>query len=718
LRPQVVKGLTNPRRQVVLEAAAQPTPEAAAEFVRKAELKAYGARKAFTEELAETAAEYRDMADWGIDNYFHRLYPGELRMLVKTEKGLETAGFAKDVRDAQVKLDEFLELRPEMKEGPLELILFEKRNIPIELRDMIGKDAFNRWVEAVEGKGKEIKLKTSRAGFFAAVGKLAKEGEISRDLAGETVFQALYPRPYKRRIGALRERKLEGELLGLENPEKTQRALSWSVNRKILADRVRANFEGELTKISDKKTREFVETQIDQMLGFPTELDNFGRTASEALKLPPQTAESVARGISYYQTVRLLGGTRQLRFALLNATQKANIADIFGETMTLKGMLDAKVSYKSGTWQNKAWNETGLANIPTKFEGTELPIARRIAGKVGDIASQTATFLVKHSELDNWRDTYFTARKAALSKGKSPAEANRIGLLAVRDLQFPRTPTADVPLLRGRLVSGTVGQFQSFNLSQLNFYRKLIKGERVSEAQLTSPMGARARAFGYFLASGGVRALTSPVMAVAMKFGLLTSFAIWVDEAYEGLKEKFGEKIAQAVFFAAPGMAGVDISQSIAPTVPFLSPGLALEPPVVSTIRNIGDDFFRREYPQFFDFERDIKGRKLPELTLSEEVLKRFGFQPARVRGLRLAHEAKLIQKAGLTENRREAIDDYIAAREEGNTEEAKKIRINALKEKLWISSDDFLDSYNAERKLRALPYEKRQKRGLPKVLR
>lgn len=713
LRPPLIRGLTNPRRKVVLDAANQPTAEAAAEFVRKADHKSYGARQPFSEDLAETASEYRDMADWGMDDYFHRLYEGELRMLVKKPDGsLETIGFAKDVRDGQVKLDEWIEKNPAFKAKPLELTLFNKRSVPIELRDILGKEAFKKWVAAVEGKGKEIKLKTSRAGFFAAVNKLAREGELDRDVAGETVAQALYPRPVKRKIASLKTRKLEHELLGLADPERTQRALSWSIRRKIFADKTRSNFEAELTKIKDMKTRRFIEDQIDEMVGHPTELDQFGRDAAEKMNLPPRLAEQVANGIGYYQTLRLIGGTRQFRFALLNSTQKLNIWNVFGEKHTGIGMKDAKWSYKPGTWQNKLWEESGLANIPTKFEGTNLPIAARALGKTGEVASEIGMFMVKHSELDNWRDTFFSALSAAKAKGL--ADPKKTALLAVRDLQFPRTPTADVPILRGRLFSQTIGQFQSFNLSQLNYYRKILKGEKVSDAQITSAWGARARAFASFWASGGIRAISSPIIAVALKYGVLTSTAIWIDNLYEDIKKKFGERAANTVFFGVPGgVAGVDISGSVGINVPFLSPRFDFRPPIISTITNIGKDFPRKEFPQFYSPETDVAGRKAPPLTLPEEIGKALGFQPARVRGLQIPMEAKQIEDKAEREGRKEAINGYADARQAGDAEAAKAIRLQAIKKGLFRTSDDFLESYRREAKLRRMSYEKRREKSL-----
>lgn len=728
-RQDLLRPFTGPRQRAIMEAAKQPTPEAAAEFVQKSDFKQFGARKPFTEELAQAAAEYKDFENWGMENYFHRLYPGHLRMLVRRGGEVETIGFAKDVRQAQELFNEWGELNKINPEELVELILFEKRAIPSELKDILGKEKFKNWAEAVEGGAKQIRLKTSRGGFFAAIGKLAREGKISRDVAGDAIATAVFPRTAKRKIGALKPRKLEGELLGLAEPDQAMRALAYSAERKFFVDKLRSQAEGELAKIKDPTTRRWLEEQIDAIAGFPSSWDMSFREFVN--KLHPEAGDVAMKAINgqaMAQVILRLGGTN-LRFPLVNKLQPLQtVYPLVGERVFTQAMLDKTLSYKPGTWQTKAWQESGLANLPTKFEGTDIPFPIRAVRGAGDAARDAATGLIKLSEVDNWKDSYFAVRRAAKKLGYSDAEANAFGILSVRDTQFPRVPEADIPALRPRVVSQTFGQFQSFNLSYLQFLKKLGRGEKVSPAQLTSPTGARVRgAIGFGLA-GGVKALTSPITLLATKMGVMTGVAVWLNEQYEKLKKEIGEQAASAIYFGPAGLGFVDLSRSISLQVPFVSPsGEALSSPALSSIKNIVTapegkklEAVARETPILGPIRRafapeNLFERQLPKLTTEEKIGRAVGFQPARVSGELLPLESAQITDKKVREERKEAVRRYLDAREAGDIEKAKAVRIEAVKNKLWRSSDDFLESVKSEKKQRAMTFEERKAQGLLK---
>lgn len=674
-RAPLLKDLSPSQVNIIKQAANQPTPEAAAQFVRDSKYtvvvkpkgrKGYTrAARPFSENTAEVAAQYRELGDWGRQNHFPDLYPGHLRVLVQRENGnLQTISFAKDLRDAQVQFDQWAEMVKLPKDEKIKVSIFEKRTLPDALSPIIGKDAFKSYKAFMEENSPQIKLRTSRAGFFAAINKAAAEGGLSRDVAGKAIFEALYPRGAKKRFQFAQPKKLKDPLLGLADPEKAVRAYAFAFENKLMADKVRALAEPELAKLHDRPTKEWVEKQIDLMLGKPTADEIVLRDFAKKHNWDPLVIEKAARGWSYIVTATKLGFAN-LRFPLLNKSQMINTWALAGEKSLAKGIADGVASYKQGTWQNKLWNETGFAETPIAIEGTNLPLHIRGAGKAVSIAKEIPTFMVKASEMDNYRQSFFAFLDAAKRLGYEGDEAFGLALNGVRDTQFPGGRAADIPALRSRIVKGTVGQFQSYGIKQARFYGKLLRGKPITEAQLTSPMGAAARQLTGTLAAGGVKAFTNPFLIAGglpayllTQTGILPAITAFLGQTYDDVKEKFGERAAQMFFAGLPAAAGVDISGSVAPNIPFMSPSGKMGFPGLSIAQDIlelGPAGVKKNLPMpMAPIPKSQEGRYSPE----EKIARKFGFQPS-------------------SQIREQLERDFVAAIKRGREADRKRARAN-----------------------------------------
>ena len=424
-----------------------------------------------------------------------------------------------------------------------------------------------------------------------------------------------------------------------------------------------------------------------------------------------------------------LGMTLNVMSALVNTTQiTLNTLPVLGTRATSVGFkrFNKAVLSKIRGKPNADWRlmeRHDIHPLNTFAEGTR----HQFQGE-GKLSKISMAFFTSAEGL-NRGVTFLGAVSKATGEGKSTGEAHRFGREAMRRTQF-HYGAADKPELYRNVLLRVPAQFKNYVSQQIAFAfgldpKKELPMFLMSLALLTGALGLP---------------LLDLIDDIADQVADFSPIAFMKEEALKALaRSELEGGIATFILRGAPGLAGVDMTGRAGMGDKFLPLTLRdWEGPWISTIKNAVrhgaegasiEDHIRNVTPGFgnplkvLEAQRNggvmtsvwKRGRGEYEMTPDEMALKAFGARPvreARQQDLRDVERRKIEKRR---QDVRRYVDRYVAARQDGDTAEMRRVLVEAREQGVPLSRTSIQSASRAmlqdrqTRSLKQLPRDMRR---------
>lgn len=257
----------------------------------------------------------------------------------------------------------------------------------------------------------------------------------------------------------------------IKDPFKALEAYAKRGVRKAQTDAALGKFKEATKGILEPSQIKFVKDTLERVNMRPTridnEIDNFIKSTPIGYKLGQRPFMNFSRAVRQMVYRGTIGGN--LSTPIKNLTQGVNTYSKLGERYTLTGYAQALRPSSADELRRAGVLEDSF------IQDQSLPVIKSVLNKV----DEALFFLFQQAEKINRGAAYYGARQKALDAGKSMDEAIIDGLNLARETQFTFGAVDTPPILASDL-GKSLGQFQSFNLKQLEFLKNMVKNKQVA----------------------------------------------------------------------------------------------------------------------------------------------------------------------------------------------------------------------------------------------